>query len=259
MKETSQQVDAQIGETFTLVLTPSQEPGTNEVTWQTTRAGAAGDLADRVSKKLGTEEKLIPTYGGVRVKMDLDRFNLWSDRNDISVADLWAQYARFPYMPRVASFRTLAEAISDGTANLNWSDETFGYAEAHDDEAWVGVRTAQHVTPQRSGLLVHPDHVPAPKSAETDDGDAGSGDAAGTDGTPGEVGHKQFYALFDLDGVRAIRQMGEIMEHVVQRLGPDVELSLEIRATSDDGFDDATRRVVSENASNLGSKSVEFE
>jgi hypothetical protein len=91
--ETSSQVDSLIAETFTLVLTPHQEPGTAEVVWNTTRATAAGPLAERVAKKLATEEKLIQAYGGVRVKMDIDRYSLWSDRHDIGVQDLWTNYA----------------------------------------------------------------------------------------------------------------------------------------------------------------------
>ena len=252
--ETSQQVDSQIGETFTLVLTPSQKPGTSDIDWQTTKASASGELAGRVSKKLATEEKLIATYGGVRVKMDLDRYDLWSERHDISVADLWASYARYPYMPRVASFTALSRAISDGTANLNWSDETFGYAEAHDGESWVGVKTGEHVGPARSGLLVHPDHVPVRKlegqSEPVDDEPVGSGDGRA---------ERQFYAMFYLDPVRGIKQLGEILEHVAHRLGPQVEIVLEIRASSDEGFDETTQRVVKENASNLGSTAAEFE
>ena len=58
---------------------------------------------------------------------------------------------------------------------------------------------------------------------------------------------------------RCIKQLGEIAEHVTARLGPDVELTLEVRAKNSDGFDDATRRTVSENATNLGSRSSEFE
>ncbi len=67
-----------------------------------------------------------------------------------------------------------------------------------------------------------------------------------------------FYAQFDLDPVRGIKQLGEIMEHVAARLG-DVELSLEVRATSKTGYDDATQRIVSENANNLGAHGPEFE
>ena len=91
VKETSQQIDSLIAETFTQVLTPAQEPGTSNIKWQTTKATAIGDVGARVSKKLATEEKLIATYGGVRVKMDIDRYDLWSDRADLSVATCGAR------------------------------------------------------------------------------------------------------------------------------------------------------------------------
>lgn len=269
--ETSQQVNSLIAETFTQVLTPSQEPGTAVIKWLMTKASTTGDIGARVSKKLATEEKLIGTYGGVRVKMDVDRYDLWSDRHDISVGLLWGTYARYPHMPRLASFRTLAEAISDGTANLNWSQETFGYADAHDGTSWVGVRTAQHVAPAVSGFVIHPDHVPTPKPAGdgdgsgTEGGETGGGTATrrrgGTKPAPGagEAMATRFYAQFDLDPVRAIKQLGEILEHVTGRLGPGVELSLEVRAENADGYDDVAQRIVSENANNLGATGTEFE
>ena len=268
VSETSQQVDSLIAETFTQVLTAAQEPGTATITWQTTKATAAGDIAERVSKKLATEEKLIATYGGVRVKMDIDRYGLWSDRHDLAVGELWATYARYPHMPRLASFKALAGAISDGTSNLNWAKETFGYAEAHDGDNWVGVKTGEHVTPSTSGLLIDPDHVP-----EDEQGGSGSGAGPGSTGQPGADGEDgagsadgaeagsatQFYALFSLDSVRGIKQLGEIFEHVTGRLGADIELNLEIRAKNEDGYDEATRRVIAENASNLGASEAEFD
>ena len=59
--------------------------------------------------------------------------------------------------------------------------------------------------------------------------------------------------------MRCIKQLGEIADHVSSKLGDNVELVLEIRATSDDGFNDSTRRTVSENARSLGAQSSEFE
>ncbi|MGB2757223.1 MAG: hypothetical protein WBD02_06125 [Acidimicrobiia bacterium] len=191
---------------------------------------------------------------------------------------LWCTYARYPYMPRLASFRALADAISDGTANLNWTQETFAYADAHDGTNWVGVPTASHVTPAVSGLLVHPDFVPTAKdetgpattttaaaavvmAAPREPATAGPADQASRRGGEGSGGATatQFYAQFDLDAVRGIKQLGEILEHVTTRLGPNVELSLEVRATNDEGYDDATQRIVAENASNLCARGPEFE
>jgi hypothetical protein len=159
----------------------------------------------------------------------------------------------------VASFQALANAISDGTANLNWAQETFGYADAHNDTTWVGVRTAEHLTPGVGGFLVHPEHVPdADDAGGVDDKNEKGGGGGKKPPPPGSAKH-QFYAQFDLDPVRSIKQLGEILEHVGAKLGSELEISLEVRAKNAEGFDDGTRRTVSENANNLGASAAEFE
>ena len=273
--ETSQQVDSLIAETFTQVLVPSQEPGSAEIRWHTIRASGRGDVGVRVSGKLGSEEELITGYSGVRVRMDLDRFGLWSDRGDISTGELWSLYARHPYMPRLASFDMLAAAISQGTAELNWADVTFGYAAAREGSGWRGIVTAEHVNPTPDGLIVRPDHLgpllaeaAAPGHAEGRGGAADAGDGtSASDQTPSlepvrPPDHRtatRFYARFDLDPIRGIRQLGEILEHVTARLGTDLEMVLEIQAANPEGYDDATQRIVSENAANLRVRFSEFE
>ena len=272
--ETSQQVDSLIAETFTQVLVPAQAPGSAEIEWHTVRAAGRGDLGARVSRKLVSEEKLITEYGGVRVRMDLDNFGLWSERGDISVGDLWNLYARHPYLPRLASFEVLAAAVSDGTAKMNWAAETFAYAAGRDGPDWRDLVTAEHVKPTPDGLIVHSDRVPTPPEAAAAsrvDGIAlpgGAGAGAGDSGrdsapdpgpSPDPPAATEFYARFDLNPIRGIRQLGEILEHITARLGPDVRLELEVRAASAEGYDDATRRIVSENAVSLNAKAAEFE
>ncbi len=266
--ETSKQVDSLIAETFTLALTPSKQPGQRDIEWQTTRVTAVGDLAQRTSDKLNSEEKLISTYSGVRIRMDLDRRELWSERGDVAVHKLWETYARFPYMPRLASRDVLYSAIANRASTITWQEDTFAYAEAHDGERWVGLHTDDAIPPAPSGFLIHPDRVPeAPgeqdpdddSDEESDDESDDSGEGTTTTSEPATRQHTQFYAQFDLDPVRCIKQLGEIADHVSSRLGADVELVLEVRAKSDEGFDESTRRTVSENARSLGAKSSEFE
>ena len=160
LAETSKQVDSLIAETFTLAITPTKQPGQRDIEWQTTRVTTVGDLAKRTSDKLSSEEKLIGTYSGVRIRMDLDRRELWSERGDIAVHKLWETYARFPYMPRLASRDVLYSAIASRAATITWQQDTFAYAEAHDGERWVGLHTDDAVPPAPSGLLLHPAHVP---------------------------------------------------------------------------------------------------
>ncbi|MDW3217104.1 MAG: DUF499 domain-containing protein [Acidimicrobiales bacterium] len=269
LQEASQTLDSLINETFTEVLSPRQAPGTAEINWSTVRATGGGEIAERVSKKLASEELLISGYGGVRVRMDLDNVGLWSERGDIALRDLWAAYCRYPYLTRLASFDVLAGAVSNGTANLNWAEETFAYAEAHDGDSWLGVVRGEHVNATRSGLLVLPEKVPAPPEPEEGDGgtegDGGGDRSEGGEPPPeppgkdGERPRTQFYAHFELDSVRAIKDLGQILEHVTDHLGSGVTLSLEVHAVSEAGYDDATRRVVNENANNLGATGAEFE
>jgi hypothetical protein len=132
------------------------------------------------------------------------------------------------------------------------------------------VKRGEHVTASIAGLIIRPDAVPAPIQPGGDDG---AGEKTGVEGELGSGSHvggapegkvrqaeaERFYAQFDLDPVRAIRQLGEILEHVSARLGDGVTLSLEVRASHSNGYDDAVRRAVKENATNLGGKGVEFE
>ncbi|MCY4434174.1 MAG: hypothetical protein OXE45_10935, partial [bacterium] len=266
VKEISQQVDSLISETFTQVLTPKQEAGTSEIEWQTTRATANGDIGARVSKKLATEEKMIANYSGVRVRMDIDRRDLWTEQGDVAVGKLCEVYARYPHMPRLSSHHVLDAAISSGTASTDWAQETFAYADAHDGSTWVGVQTGQHVNPTPSGLLIRPDRLPEPTEPEPtlEKPEAGTGvpPPSGERDDPELTATQdstQFYAQFALDPVRCIKQLGEIADHVSSHLGPDVELVLEVRATNLDGFKESTQRTVSENATNLGASASEFE
>ena len=58
-------------------------------------------------------------------------------------------------------------------------------------------------------------------------------------------------------------QFSEIVDEVVQqftaKLGVDVEISIEVRATSRDGFDESVRRTIKENCSVLKFGNAEFE
>lgn len=269
LAESQKTVASRIDETFIHILTPSQEPGQGDVEWRTSRPSGTGSLAERVSNKLRSEEKLIPEYSGVRVRMDLDAVPLWTDRGDIEVGRLWSAYTDFLYMPRLTAYDVLSGAVGTGVGTFNWADETFAYAEARKDDTWVGVKTNQLVMPARSGLLLRPDVVPTPPV------DVGPTPPPGPPPTggpqPGEGGRpsdgepktptprRYFYAKFDLDSVRGIRQLQKIMHEITNHLGEDVKLTLEIQADSTDGFDERTRRVVSENASNLEAREAEFE
>jgi hypothetical protein len=274
--ETNETVTQRIAETYQHVLVPEQTPGTREIRWHQTRPSGAGSLPERIAKKLESEERLISAYGGTRVRMDLDRIPLWTERQDISVDVLWKAYCQFPYLPRLARRAVLEDAISEGVSRLTWQVETFAYADAYDGSRWVGLSITQHVNARPGGLLVHPDvalrQIDADRNTSDDPADpeqarrsagpsSGTGSSDGPCATPA-ADPKSFYGRFELDSVRAIRQLEEILRNVVEHLSAaresEVRITLEINAASD-GFDERVRRVVNENAGQLGAKSKEFE
>lgn len=272
LKESDQTLNSRIEVAFEYILTPSQKMGTADIEWIEIRLTGNGPLPKRAADKLKSEEKLIASYSGVRVRMDLDKVPLWGERGDITLADLWAAYANFPYLPRLSDFSVLSTAVGNGAASMNWEAETFAYAEARDEEAeeWRGiVRGAQIGHPSRSGLLLRPDVVPPPPEPKTEketrtsssvenDGVSTLTGAFTGDGIA-EQKPQSFYAVFNLDPVRGIRQLGEILESVTNHLGDKVTLTLEVRAENTDGFDDRTRRTVEENAHQLNSSDHSFE
>lgn len=73
----------------------------------------------------------------------------------------------------------------------------------------------------------------------------------------------QFYATVDLDAVIARLKFAEMADEIVEqftaKLGVEVSISVEIKATSREGFDEGLQRSVKENCNVLRFNSSEFE
>jgi hypothetical protein len=80
---------------------------------------------------------------------------------------------------------------------------------------------------------------------------------------PPEKKVKRYYGRVQLDSQRAIKDIGLIVEEVVERLtsqiGCEVEIALEIDARRPDGFDETTIRTISENSRTLKFEDFGFE
>ena len=274
IKEAETTLTNQIFETFQHILVPSQTPGTKDVNWETPKTSGTGTLIERVAKKLESEEKIITKYGGVRVRMDLDRIPLWTDRRDVSVGDLWKRYAQFPYLPRLASPRVLDDAIGTGVSSTTWQTDTFAYAEAHDGTKWVGLHTNEYVPCAPSGLVVHPEaaraqiSAPAPEDSTTTDDEDGSGPDKGDNNDtakkrkPASTGPRSYVASFPLPPVRAIKQLDSILQNVVDQLAkaPNASITIQLEVNAESaGFTEAIERAVKENANQLNATTNAFD
>ena len=74
---------------------------------------------------------------------------------------------------------------------------------------------------------------------------------------------KRFHATVELDAVDAIGSftdvVNEVLIHLSSRYGTAVNVTIDIEAEHQDGFDERTVRAVRENARTLKFKTAEFE
>lgn len=265
-------VTSRMPETYQWVLVAGQNGSSAQVTWQALRLQAGQDgLAVRASKKLRNEELLITSFAGTRLRMELDRIPLWRGKH-VEIKQVAEDFARYPYLPRLADSDVLVEAIRNGLALLTWERDTFAYAESYDEAAgrYRGLRGGEQVSIQDAtspGLLVEPgvarrqiDAETAPPKPATVGAPAGPGPAAAAGSSappspPPAPRAKRYHGTVELDPTRLGRDAGEVANEVVAHLvgldGSKVRVTLEIEAEVEDGVPDNVVRIVTENGRTL--------
>ncbi|MDZ7753027.1 MAG: Swt1 family HEPN domain-containing protein [Gammaproteobacteria bacterium] len=275
-------VVARLPETYQWLLVPVQETPQAAIEWLPIRLSGRDALAVRASRKLKSEELLIAQLAGTRLRMELDRVPLW--RGDhVSVHQLVEDFARYLYLPRLQGPHVLAEAVQDGVKLLTWPQDTFAYADSHDEAAqrYRGLRGGQLVSVDEdsNGLLVlpevaqgqlreeeggaRPDLKPSPGGPDGGDTGKAGGDTSEDDEHQAPARPTRFHGTVDLSPERAGRDAGRIAEEVIAHLsgvvGTEVTVTLEIEAHIPDGASEQLVRTVIENARTLKFKSQGFE
>jgi predicted AAA+ superfamily ATPase len=267
-------VAQRIGETFVWLLVPQAKAGEPEVTWSASRAAGSEPIPVRVSKKLRTDESLITEYSGVRLRMDLDRVPLWpAEAGHISTQQLWSYFAQYLYLPRLRDSAVLARAIASGVASTTWEQDAFAYADAWGGERYLGLRAGEQVEVRIDGasVVVKPEAARRQFQAEgPSEGPAAVG-ATASDTEPAlpveaavaDAKPRRFYGTVTLDSIRMSRDANQVADEVVKHLAgivdADVEVRIEITATSKEGFADDVVRTVTENARTLKFDQFGFE
>ncbi|MCA1840148.1 MAG: AAA+ family ATPase, partial [Actinobacteria bacterium] len=255
-------VDQRIWETYQWLLVPSQAKDASEVSWDPTKIGGAEPIAEKASKKLIGQEGLIPEFGGVRLRLELDRIPLWRG-NHVLLQQLWEDFAQYLYLPRLRDRAVLIGAVQDGIASMSWSTDTFGYAAAFEesDESYKGLEVGRQgaVRIDATSLVLKSEVASEQIGKPEPEPEPGPELSPG----PTPTTYARFYGQVSLDPLRASTQVGQIIESVVNHLqsqpNAEVELTLEIHAEIPEGADEDTRRTVTENAATLKFKSHGFE
>ncbi|MEY9625056.1 Swt1 family HEPN domain-containing protein [Sinorhizobium fredii] len=278
-------VVSRLPEAYQWLLVPVQSNPQSAVQWQAIRLSGQENLALRASKKLRSEELLVPSLAGTRLRMELDRIPLW--RGDhVAIRQLTEDFARYIYLPRLCDPDVLIAAVQDGLGLLLWRQESFAFADSYDEAAgrYRGLRSGHRVELIRhtgEGLILKPEI--AVKQAEADQAaadsfvaggaaDDRSGASAGSDpanakpsgnGTPQKSRPKRYYGTVTLDAARVGRDAGRIADEVIAHLsglvGANVTVTLEIQASIPDGAPDGVVRTVTENGRTLKFSNQGFE
>ena len=184
--------------------------------------------------------------------------------------------ARYVYLPRLADSGVLVEAVKSGVARL--VDAPIAYATGkHPDGHHTGIvlNRLGEIYFDTQSLLVHPDHIILPPEVKPPDPPVGRGEGTqlppeGIPPVPGGLKPppvvkvtSRYYGRVPIDAQRVNREIGVIVEEVIQRLtsqvGCDVQITLEISARNMLGFDENTVRTISENSRTLKFDLYEFE
>ncbi len=263
-----------LAEAYQWLLVPRQPDPTGPVEWDATRVDGQGGLTERTGQKLVNGGGLYVSYPPVLLRMQLDGplAPLW-ESGHVTVNEVWDAYARYLYLHRLRSIDVLSESVASAPGSTAWATDGLAVAEEWDEGrgAYMGLVTGAGAQSARgTTLVVRPDVAKAQLDAEevgeeatppaTGDGDVDSG-ADGEVGAPSAV--RRFYGVVTVDPDRLGRDAGRIAQEVAAHLnglvGTDMEVTIELRATNDEGFPEEVIRVVTENANALRFRSHGFE
>ncbi len=262
-------VELRLADAYVWLLVPGQPEPAGPIEWEAVKVEGQGGLAERAGRKLVHGGQLYVSYPPVLLRLQLDGplGPLW-ESGHTTVNDVWEAYARYLYLHRLRSIEVLSECVKAAPATTAWESEGLAVAEARDvrSGAYVGlVAGGGAMSARGTTLLVRPREALAQLVSEREV--ARSGDQGGREDGQAAAAEparlRRFYGVVSVDPDRLGRDAGRIAQEVVAHLnalvGSEIEVTIEIRASKDDGFPEETVRIVNENASALRFRAHGFE
>jgi len=280
LARTQETVEHRLREAYSWLLMPYQPEPIGRIEWQAARISGDESFYVRAARKVHQSEALIPAWSPDNLRIELDRFNLWGEYGYVGLKQLWDYFARYCYLPRLLDDSVLQQAVRDG---INRLDAPFAYATQVKDGRFTGLafRSASSIYFDDESVLVHPDEAQRQIDEDRAAAEAGrvaielrDGEQVVTKPPTGQAPEPpidvaqppkltHYYGAVAIDPQRANKDMGLVVEEVIQRLtsltGCVVDIHLEISADRPGGFDEATVRTISENSRTLKFGTHEFE
>ena len=277
LREAKETAKTRLREAWCFLLYPVQETAQSEMTWMSGKVPAQDGLLSRASKKLVSEEGLLPELGPTRLDRDLQKY-IWNGKTHLSLKDLWEYLNRYTYLPRLRDKQVLIKSVQAAVSNM--LPGPFAYAERWDDTTgtYRGLVIDRNqnalVVIDSDSVIIKPDiaeqhrQVPAKANEDatssTDFGRSTPSETASAPlpGDPKPAGPAaepmptRFLGTVMISPDRPAREIHQIVEAVIEQLstltGCEVSIKLEIDAEKPDGFEKAKVRTIAENANTLG-------
>lgn len=279
-------VSDRIRDTFVWAVYPEQFDATKAFELITDKVpdSSGRSLAERVAAKLSRDDQLVTELGapilGATLHQELGQ--LWRDKGEISVGELWGYFTRYVYLPRLVQRETLDSAIERSLNSVLVDGEKFAIAAAKDAEAGryrgLIVPPAHNVAIQVTDSTLLVDWSKADEQASADraaaardaarraaeDGaaelapidivlvdDESAGSATTGDDIAAQRSPSRYFGSVKVDPDRYSRDIGNVTREIIDRLagaGAKLEITIDIQASKSDGFDEGEVRTISENA-----------
>ncbi|WP_240480980.1 ATP-binding protein [Ectothiorhodospira sp. BSL-9] len=255
------------------------------------------NLIETIENKLREEEWLIYEWSPIFLRNILNQWYFKDGVTEVSAVKVWQDSCHYLYLPRLVNDSVFRNAMNQGVASEDFFGYASGkegdrYLGFTFDEGSIGGLDTESLIIEREAAKAYRDKLAAEaaqrankladRNADQPGGSDGASAPAGTgEGTASpmdsgsggvtvapspasqSVVKKQFYGTITLDPVKAKLDFANVVDEIVQqftlRTGVEVKISVEIEATSPDGFDEALQRTIKENCNVLKFSSSEFE
>ena len=282
LSRSNETVELRIKEVYCWLLVPyiDHMVDMRTIIWEPTRiSGGTESIVSKAAKKMIQNEALITKWAPALLKMALDDI-LWKDDDHISIKKLWDYLCTYCYLPRLANYSVLEEAIQSGVH----STEYFALAAGISNDRYLDLKYDTYVGfIDRSAYLVKILAALKQKAKEaaeagnpetppvSNPGGKGKEEPGVSPHTPGgkptpephAAVDKHFYMSAPLDTTRIGRDVSRLMDEIINHLntldGCDVKITLEVTAERPEGFPVPIIRTVSENCRTLKVKDFGFE
>lgn len=292
-------LNSKIEEAYSWMLAPHIDlaSGSKDMSWEAEHVSGRGEgIVKKIATKLLSNEAAIERWAPALLRMELDRV-LWKDADHIQVKKLWDYLTMYAYLPRLAGYGVLENAILQGLE----SDEHFGIAAGVGDDRYLELSLGSGRTyVNASDYLVRPEAArnqlereeseraererkmrqQAEASNDTEStaviggeesipGGIASGAEADVEVSTGAVAEdkpalpKSFKMNADIDPVRVNKSIQTIVSEIVSQLqqldGAEINLKFEVSAYAPDGITPQMQRTLSENCKTMKIDDFKFD